>query len=174
MKKISLLIFVVGVILLIFSNAHAYPGNITIDSQQYSGNDYTAGFQKFFENGTYEFSVGSGAWNTYGSFPGGWIWSANIYQESTGLDIMLGDNSKHNTSDLALSTHANDSSVEIMVNNPSGEYLSFYINDSSEYNNRHNVNMNVNVAVVPEPVSSTLFVLGGLVFVGRRYLKKRK
>jgi hypothetical protein len=32
----------------------------------------------------------------------------------------------------------------------------------------------LNVSVVPEPISSILFVIGGALLGGRRYLKKRK
>jgi hypothetical protein len=39
---------------------------------------------------------------------------------------------------------------------------------------RESVTLNYSVAVVPEPLSTILFITGGAVFAGRRYLKQEK
>jgi hypothetical protein len=86
---------------------------------------------------------------------------------------MLGDSTAHYYQSDALTYHlANTSPIDITLN--PGENLYFYINSNSPTDNVLGVTVAVSAPVVPEPISSILFLTGGVVLVGRKYLKKRK
>jgi hypothetical protein len=87
---------------------------------------------------------------------------------------MLGDSLAHFDRSDALKYHlANTPPIDFTLDS-GGENLYFYINSDSPTNNILGVTVAVSAPVVPEPISSILFLTGGVVLVGRKYLKKRK
>jgi len=101
--------------------------------------------------------------------PGYWMWNVNIYQPSTSTFYRLGDNNYYSTATDAFDANKNFS---LEINISSDENLWFYISDTSASNNYGEVT--INIALVPEPISSVLFVTGSAVFAGRAYLKKKR
>jgi hypothetical protein len=201
MKKLLVLLLAMGIIAGLSSMVYAVPNSITVTCDYANGQDCSVGESIFFAAGTYQFAVVSGAWGTWDvGWTGvadpnlskrGYLWSLYIEVPGNPVPFKLGDdsfNGEGNTGDgVFLPVDAgNPADVEFAKNaalnnaltkNPytiitvggAGENLRFYMNDPYPREN----NGSVTLAVVPEPVSSTLFVLGGAVFAGRRFWKKR-
>ncbi|MEW6599645.1 MAG: PEP-CTERM sorting domain-containing protein [Nitrospirota bacterium] len=201
MKKVLL----AGVMLLLIIGmaniSFAVPGTITLDSNANGGGDYFNGISFFFEAGTYEFSVADGGWNAwfYPSGKGtqacdsdgancqyGWMWTADIYQESTSSYFRLGSKTvKYDSQEKAYNAHASDF---LVLDNPSDGNLWFYVkdgqpgdSDSLAHDNAGLVTFNVArvsgpnpIPVVPEPVSSILFIAGAATLGFRRFRNKTK
>ena len=199
MKK-ALLVFASFLVIMGFAtNSFAVQGAITLDSTINSSGDYSDGISLFFEAGTYEFSVVSGAWNPWYSSTGvtgcdsfgsncdtGWIWSMDIYQPSTSTSFRLGSKVDRYATDLmAYNAHSSDI---LSLNQATDGNLLFFIKDGNpgdskiyEWDNSGAVTASIsqlstttNLAVVPEPVSSILFLVGGATMGFRRLRSKNK
>lgn len=179
MKKLLIFIFAIGMIVGVSSTALAiicpnYASTITTDGRYDAGTSYTAGNCYFFDAGLYEVSVNDGAWSTWnvgttGLSSKGWLWSLNIYQPTTGNSYILGnDSTAYASASAALSANSGKS---ILINQASAGEMWFYINDVSPHENTGSITSNI--AVVPEPVSSSLFIIGGAIIAVRRFLKKK-
>jgi len=174
MNRAIIIFLIVGFIGLISGTAFAYPSSVTINSSSDAGSSYTDGFSRFFEAGTYQFTVAGGAWNDTLGFYDNWMWSAWIYDGSK--EYLLGSTTKYPTATDAFNAHSSDS---LSLSLSSDSNLWFYINDSSAYNNTGSVTIGITTQtgtppIVPEPISSILFIAGGAVFSGRAYLKKQR
>jgi len=186
MKRFLIVIIALGIIAGLSNSAYAYPDFVTVDGYFNSRSDESDGvfdpddntanaFSMFFEKGIYRISVDSGAWSSMsfndanGSF---WLWSMNIYLDAS-HNFLLGDNTvSHSTADEALSTNAGKS---VLITQPADGNIWFFIDDpDSSRDNDFGTSITAKVILVPEPVSSSLFVLGGVVLAGRRYWQKRR
>lgn len=179
------------------------PASITVICDDAGGKDCSVGESIFFAAGTYEFTVASGAWGTWDmAWTGeadpnlskrGYLWSLYIEVPGNSVPFVLGDDSFNGEGDpndgiffpadplipADIEAAKNAALNNALTKNPSkvitvggtGETLRFYMNDP--YPRDNNGSVSVNVAVVPEPVSSSLFILGGAFFAGRRFLKKK-
>lgn len=199
MKKLLIVIFAIGIITGMASMSFAYPGSVTLDATLYSGSSWSSGLQMTnFEANTYIFSVdlSSSAWSTQNLGTTnlgarGYLWSFYIYQPSTGNTYFLGDESFTNMSDpndgvFFPNNPSNSQDIQdaidaavnasygstLTINHTSGGDLWFYFNDAFTRDNEGSVTFNV--AVVPEPISSSLFIIGGVVLGGRTYIKRKK
>ena len=201
MRRLLMLFLAVCIITALSNVVHAFPNSVTVDGRNDAGPDFTYGFFESFETGLYEIAVDSGAWSTWNvgtvALPAeGWLWSLSVYQPGTDIQD-LGNYSYNGFSDPndgvffpanplipadveaaksgALNASIGDS-IFINVSDPS-ENIYFYIKEHKDliHENRGSVIVAITTpTVVPEPVSSTLFVLGGTVFACRRFIKKRK
>ncbi|UCE71224.1 MAG: hypothetical protein JSV11_05735 [Nitrospiraceae bacterium] len=185
MKKLLMILIMVGMALgLSGVTLAAVP--YTLDSRLYAGPDYNSGWSMLFTPNTYTFSVfdavGDDGWRDDAGDTGNFQWSLYIYQPSDTANYpngqLLGSTNLYSSMNAAYSNNS-ASMVDITVSNPSGETLTFWMLDtdsgycgSPTCNNDGSVTFQV--AVVPEPISSILFLTGGVVLVGRKYLKKRK
>jgi hypothetical protein len=182
MKKFLTIIMAVGITLYISNASFAYPNSVTLNGFLHSndGFDATVAKSEVFAAGIYRFTVSSGAWESQswegnnGSF---WFWSFNIYQDASN-QFLLGDDvedssfNPHASASDALNAHLGDS---ILITQPTDGNIWFYINDpDSPRDNQFGSNVTASVTLVPEPVSSALFVIGIGVLACRKYLKKRK
>jgi hypothetical protein len=173
--------------------ANAAPGAVTIDGRAHGCESPTVctdgvsnAYSEFFEAGTYEFTVASGAWTsyTYGTSTGylsrKWLWDMFIYQDSTGMTYELGISTPYDTPSDALSNNAGATIPNITVSGP-GELLTFYVFDASPHENEAPLGtpapfdgtITANVTVVPEPLSTILFITGGVFIAGRSFMRKR-
>ena len=83
--------------------------------------------------------------------------SSNLFYESI----------NNNTSDIIIVPTQAEHAIEVRINNE--------LYNSSTFSKEATLNYNMSTAtVVPEPISSILFVSGGAVLAGRRYLKRKK
>ena len=203
MKKLLVLLLAMGIIAGLSSMAYAVPNSITVTCDYANGDDCSVGESIFFPAGTYKFQVVSGAWGTWDvAWTGladpnlskrGYLWSLYIDVPGNSVPSMLGDNSFNGEGDpndgvffpvdatipadvtaaknAALNNALTKNPFTIITVGGAGENLRFYMNDP--YPRENNGSVTASVAVVPEPVSSSLFVIGGAFFAGRRYWKKR-
>ncbi len=191
LKKLVLTIIAVALVLGLSHTIFAAPDFVTVDTYLYSRSDATYGvfdpdkpvnaFSLFFEAGIYEISVFEGAWRSQ-SFGGvnytdpadyAWLWSMNIYQDATN-SFILGDNNNFSPSASLARTEA-AMLGSLTINQPADGNIWFFIDDpDSSRDNVFGTSVTAKVVLVPEPVSSSLFVLGGIVFAGRRYWQKRR
>jgi len=178
MKKLLMFIMVLGIIVGLSGAASAYPNSIAVDSYLNGCEEYNLcdlGYSilsVFFPAGEYIFTVNSGAFLSgsvpYGDgvFPMQYFWGLNIYQPSTSTEYVLGNYAPYSTAGNALSANLGQS---IQINHSTDGDLLFYVRDDKPRDNSGSLTVNV----VPEPVSSSLFLIGGAVFAGRRFLKKK-
>ena len=182
MKKLFMIIMTIGIIVGVSGMTFAYPNSVTIDSDANGCAEYNtcdsgySVFSTFFEVGVYTLTVGSGEFQSgsipYGVavFPINYYWGMNIYQPGTSTEYVLGDYAPNGSSPgSALSANFGTS---IQITQSTAGNLLFYVRDDDPRDNFGT--LTANVAVVPEPVSSTLFVIGGAVFAGRRFRKRNK
>lgn len=201
MKKILLVFASFLLIMGITTSSFAVQNSITLDSAVDASGDYSDGISRFFEAGTYEFSVVSGAWNPwFGSTTGingvsgcdsfgancdtGWIWSMDIYQQSTSTYFRLGSKvDRYESELLAYNAHSSD---VLSLNQASDGNLLFFIKEGYrgdgkiyEWDNSGSVTASINKlsnpinnVVAPEPVSSLLFLVGGAT-MGFRCLRNK-
>lgn len=137
----------------------------------------------FFTAGTYDITpigvAGGGkynAWNAWGYVSGcdenggncskGWVNSYNIF--SSEFDFRVGNPTLVYETNLLALSNAPSSSFTLT----SDGNVSFYITDSYYSDNIGGISLDVTAAVVPEPISSTLFLIGGAI-LGFRKLRKR-
>ncbi len=188
MRKCIIFLLVIGVVTWISHTAYAVaPDFIEVDAVQYSRSDAIDGifdpnnpvnaFSLFFDAGKYRISVFEGAWSTqsFGGTPYSppkWLWSMNIYQDATNNTLLGDNNTFYDTANEALTANAGKS---VIIDQPSDGNIWFFIDDpDSSRDNGFLTSVTAKVTVVPEPVSSILFVLGGAIFAGRRYWNKRR
>lgn len=196
MKRLLGFIMAAGLIVALSNEAFAsVPADITIACDFAGGQDCFTGETIFFPAGTYMFTVDSGSWSTQNvgttNLPvRGWMWSLTIEQGSA--SYILGDYSYGGASDTndgvffpsdpndpaAVAAAQNAALLNAIAKNPSatvivggsGEDLRFFINDPFSRGNGGSVT----IAVVPEPVSTFLFLSGGAVLAGRRYWRRKR
>ncbi len=196
MRKFIIVLLAAGILMGISNIAFATaPDFVELDGFRHSRSDLSEGvfnpnapddpnnpldpyaISHFFSAGKYEISVFDGAWST-SSFggtnydPPKWLWSMNIYQDPTN-NFLLGDNNTfYDTEAQAFAANAGKS---VIIDQPSDGNIWFFIDDpDSSRDNGFLTSVTAKVTVVPEPVSSVLFVLGGAIFAGRRYWNKRR
>lgn len=182
-----MILFLIG----LATNSFAVPSSITLNSAEESGADESYGINLFFEAGTYDFSVVSGGWNAWFKSTGvtgcdqngancatGWMWSMDIYQPSTSTYFRLGSKiDRYDSQSKAFSAYASD---HLVLNQATDGNLWFFVKDGNPGNpgdkDRYvwDNSGSVTVAVAPEPVSSTLFILGGATLGFVRFRNKRK
>lgn len=195
MRKLVVTFFVIGVFLSIsagFAGADLpYPASVTVDSysngcMKFDDCDSTyASLQShYFTSGIYTVTAVDGAWSSYNSpdtltnwLDRHWFWSLYIYNQDTGtlygdLGPTLGSNNDYASDALAFAQfNAANNSIEIDLSSGPAN-LAFYIKDRGPRDNIGTVT--ANIAVVPEPVSTTLFVIGGIVLAGRSCIRKNR
>jgi hypothetical protein len=188
MRKLLILILAIGITIGLYSTSFAV--NVSVDSTAYSGLDYTYGYTETFGAGTYNITVVDGAWRSWdvrdfdtdvlqSLADPGWLWSLVIYNGTT--DTMLGDHSLGGVYVPSPPTAANiliaqgdalaNSFGQTITLTTDGDFT-FYIYDDT--NRGAEGSVTVDVSVVPEPISSALFVVGGTLLAGRRFINKRK
>jgi len=185
MKKLLIILIMIGIALGL-SGVTLAAGQYKIDSRLYAGPDYNSGWSMLFTPNTYTFSVfdavGDDGWRDNSAYTNNYQWSLYIYQPSDTANYpngqLLGSTNLYSSMNAAYSNNS-ASTVDITISNPLGETLTFWMLDtdsgfceSPKCNNDGSVTFQV--AVVPEPISSILFLTGGVVLVGRKYLNKRK
>jgi hypothetical protein len=194
MKKGFVVLMAVGIIIGLSHGVFAFPGSVTVDSFSNGCRNYdlcdnpASPLSLFFEAGIYTFTVNpeGGAWSSFNSPDTSdqwterhWFWSLYIYNPQTDTlysdpGPTLGSNNDFLNEQEALNQF-NQSNDSVTIDVGSSGDLWFYIKDRDEPGSaRDNIgSVTADVVLVPEPVSTTLFILGGAVFAGRIYLRKR-
>ncbi len=192
-----------NITILACDNTHILNGSLVCPDGD-SGFDHTFGeYRSLMANVTYTISVVGGAWGTteittFGDPTDvtntplqGWLWSLVIrYGTVNGFDsVMMGNHSEAGASifhptngpyftKASAQSAAQSAAVDpnngvdpVNVSSSTGDFW-FYIYDPSNRDNEGS--LEINVSVVPEPISTTLFVVGGLVLGGRSYLRRKR
>jgi hypothetical protein len=183
MSKILLSILVLICIASAASSAFAFPPTVTVDATGGIYDSQSASLKLNFEPDTYDFTVAlnSDAWSTLNlgttniGFEG-YLWSLSIYQPSSGMTFLLGDNSAVFTSasDAVNNTLSTPAINKKRINHSDGGELWFYIDDAYSRENTSSVTVNVAPVIVPEPISTTLFITGGLVFAAGNLIRRKR
>ncbi len=139
-----------------------------------------------FAMGDYRISVNDGAISTLmlqgqnlniGGL--GWFWGMNISGVGSS-DLILGDYSFGGPSDSSDGVYYSENDalagsfgdfVEISL--ASATDLTFYVNDPDRDNNG-SLTVAITTPVVPEPISSILFLVGGSTLAARRFMRRKK
>ena len=171
MKNILFLFVLFGIIIGASKPVFAVSPYITLDGNTNGDKlDYTVGYSEYFGAGTYNFSVDDGVISLWNSAENTWAWGATIFNPESTNEYTLGDLTQYETPTIAFNAHSSDS---VTVVHPGGD-LWFYIKDHGD-DNSGTLTMAVNtISVAPEPVSSALFIVGGLTLGFRRFYSNRK
>ncbi len=186
MKKVLTLIMALVVVFVLSNSVLANPANpIYVDSDLngcFSFSDCGGGTYSpiivSFDPGIYKFTADSGYINTttFGgafNFVDTYYWSVSIYDPSGAGTLYEGlkNNTAYNNGTQALNAM---SGAFVEVDLSSGGDLWLYVEDPSPRDNTGKVTVAYATTVVPEPISSALFLVGGTLLVGRRYIKKKR
>ncbi len=194
MRKLLIAFIALGVIFgASIAGAVTPPTTVTVDSYLNGCTAYngclpagdrgipaTSIYKEFFPTGQYTFTVSSGYWAATTAHGNSWInprgfWSMNFFNDDTQGDFdMLGSFTDYTSGPDALAAHVGDSVTFNVVdyNGTGGSVLGFYVEDHTPRSNFGEVT--IDIAVAPEPVSTTLFIIGGVVLGGRSFLKRKR
>jgi hypothetical protein len=153
--------------------------------------DVEHGVTEFFEAGEYIFSVDSGAWDTstaryIGNLdkPDLWLWSMTIFQSGDTraageMYYELGDYNHSFSTDVAALNNAISTNPSVTITLEQDGELFFFIDDfppgdDGGYVRDNGGSVTITASIVPEPISSALFIVGGTLLAGRRFIKRKK
>jgi hypothetical protein len=143
-------------------------------SNQTPTNGLAPSYNYFFAQGTYTFTV-SGAWSIFNmsSPPTYKDYSGTIFLDTGGVSpITLGDGNFYSSPGALNTARTNNPglfSTTLTFNQAGGDIL-FYTSNLGR-----DAEGTITVSVVPEPISSVLFVIGGTTLAARSwYRRKRK
>ncbi|RJR22178.1 MAG: PEP-CTERM sorting domain-containing protein [Nitrospiraceae bacterium] len=170
---------VIGTITVVsdISLAGAPPANpFDITCNFYGGSDCTTGVTYYFAPGLYEFSIAGGWWTTVNPVTLGTDYSWSLYMDtdpssSTNSLLVIGDGLYYGSVSAVNTARNNNYQSYTQTINFAGGDISFYTLDNTPRNNTGTIS--TAYSIVPEPVSSSLFIIGGAFFAGRRFIKKK-
>jgi hypothetical protein len=179
-RKILIIILAIGMIaaasdISLAGAPPANPFNITCDF--YGGPNCSTGVTYHFDPGLYEFSIAGGWWTTVNPViitqtDYSWSLYMDIDPSSSSNPLLILGDGQYYSSESAVNTARNNNyqSYTQSINFAGGD-ISFYTLDNTPRNNTGTIS--TAFTVVPEPVSSSLFIIGGAIIAGRRFLKKK-
>ena len=189
MKKFFVAFLVIGLIFSLSHIADAQTNPVTLDcfaapptSPDPSCETATRTFSVV---GDYRISVHSGGVDTdmiKGDNVRGWFWGMHV-SGFGGSDLILGNYDPilgryiggYSDANAALAAAKDLSNprrfVDFSVAQGQTVNLTFYVDDPDRDNEG---SLTANIAVVPEPISSVLFVVGGSTLAARRFMRRKK